>query len=57
VSFEEFAKIIDVQGIVPANTLQIITVPQLKQMQKNGGNALGLKPAGGPIFLINLSTR
>jgi hypothetical protein len=57
VSFEEFAKIRDVQGIVPANTLQIITVPQLTQMQKKGGNALGLKPADGPIFLINLSTR
>lgn len=57
VSFEEFAKIIDVQGIVPANTLQIITVPILEQMQKKGGNALGLSPADGPIFLINLSTR
>jgi hypothetical protein len=57
VSFEEFAKIIDVQGIVPANTLQIITVPILEQMQKKGGNAPGLSPADGPIFLINLSTR
>lgn len=57
VSFEEFAKIRDVQGIVPANTLQVITVPQLEQMQKKGGNALGLSPADGPIFLINLSTR
>jgi hypothetical protein len=57
VSFEEFAKIIDVQGIVPANTFQIITVPQLEQMQKRGGNALGLKPSEGPVFLINLSTR
>jgi hypothetical protein len=57
ISFEEFANIIDVQGIVPANTLQIITVPQLEQMQKWGGNTLGLKPEDGPIFLINLSTR
>lgn len=57
VSFEEFAKIIDVQGIMPANTLQIITVPQLEQMQKKGGNALGIDPVDGPIFLINLSTR
>jgi hypothetical protein len=57
VSFEEFAKIIDVQGIVPANTLQIVSVPAIEQMQKKGGNALGLKPANGPVFLINLSTR
>jgi hypothetical protein len=57
VSFEEFAKVRDVQGIIPANTLQIISVPALEQMQKKGGNALGLKPADGPVFLINLSTR
>lgn len=57
VTFDEFAKIRDVQGIVPANTLQIITIPQLQQMQKKGGNALGLKPTDGPIFLINLSVR
>lgn len=57
VSFEEFAKIRDVAGIVPANTLQTISVPQLEQMQKKGGNALGLSPQDGPVFLINLSTR
>jgi hypothetical protein len=57
VSFEEFATIRDVHGVVPANTLQIITVPQLEQMQKKNGNALGLTPADGPIFLVNLSTR
>jgi len=57
VSFDEFSKVRDVQGIVPANTLQVITLPQLQQMQKKGGNALGLTPADGPIFLINLSTR
>jgi FAD/FMN-containing dehydrogenase len=56
-SFDEFAKIRDVQGIIPANTLQITTVPQLEQMQKKGGNALGLKPSDGPIFLINISMR
>jgi hypothetical protein len=57
VSFDEFAKIRDVQGIIPANTLQITTVPQLEQMQKKGGNSLGLKPSDGPIFLINISMR
>jgi len=57
VTFDEYSRIIDVQGIVPANTLQVITVPQIQQMQKKGGNALGLKPADGPIFLMNLSIR
>jgi hypothetical protein len=57
ITFDEFAKIRDVAGIVPANTLQVITVPQLEQMQKKGGNALGLSPSDGPIFLINLSCR
>ncbi|KAJ4377188.1 hypothetical protein N0V83_000011 [Neocucurbitaria cava] len=57
VSFEEFSKILDVQGIIPANTLQIISVPTLEQMQKNGGNVLGLKPGDGPVFLINISMR
>ncbi|CAO2647057.1 Nn.00g079790.m01.CDS01 [Neocucurbitaria sp. VM-36] len=57
VSFDEFSKILDVQGIIPANTLQIISVPALEQMQKNGGNVLGLKPADGPVFLINISMR
>jgi hypothetical protein len=57
VTFEEFAKIRDVAGIVPANALQIITVPQLEQMQKNGGNALGLSPSDGPIFLLDLNCR
>ncbi|EUC41052.1 hypothetical protein COCMIDRAFT_30127 [Bipolaris oryzae ATCC 44560] len=28
---------------------------QLKGMQKNGGNALGLSSANGPIFIMNLS--
>jgi FAD/FMN-containing dehydrogenase len=57
ITFEEFASILDVQGIVPANTLQAITVPQLTQMQKKGGNALGLTPASGPLLIINLSVR
>ncbi|KAG9192583.1 hypothetical protein G6011_11317 [Alternaria panax] len=56
-TFEEFAKIRDVTGILPANTFQIITVPQLEQMQKKGGNALGLYPSDGPVLVINLSSR
>ncbi|KAF2127003.1 FAD-binding domain-containing protein [Dothidotthia symphoricarpi CBS 119687] len=56
-TFEEFAKIADVTGLVPSNTLQIITVPQLEQMARKGGNALGLSPPDGPIFLINPACR
>ncbi|OAG24666.1 FAD-binding domain-containing protein [Alternaria alternata] len=56
-TYEEFANIRDVAGILPANTFQIITVPQLEQMQKKGGNALGLSPSDGPILIINLSSR
>ncbi|KAF4551376.1 FAD-binding domain-containing protein 71 [Elsinoe fawcettii] len=35
---------------------QSITVPQIENMAKNGGNPLGLKPEDGPLtlFLINL---
>jgi hypothetical protein len=57
VTFDEFAKIRDVPGVLPANTLQVITVPQLEQMQKEGGNALGLSPRGGPILLMNPTCR
>jgi hypothetical protein len=56
-TYEEFAKIQDVAGIPPANTFQIITVPQLEQMQKKSGNALGLSPSDGPILIIYLSSR
>jgi hypothetical protein len=56
-TYEEFAKIRDVAGILPANTFQIITVPQLEQMQRKDGNALGLSPSDGPILIINPSSR
>ncbi|KAL5114005.1 hypothetical protein ACEQ8H_008110 [Pleosporales sp. CAS-2024a] len=53
VALDEYAKIGDVQGVLPANTLQVITVQQLEQMQKKGGNALGIKPSDGPLLLLN----
>ncbi|KAH7380523.1 FAD binding domain-containing protein [Phaeosphaeria sp. MPI-PUGE-AT-0046c] len=55
--FEEFSTLANVSGIIPANALQIITVAQLEQMQKKSGNALGLDPTSGPIFLLNLNMR
>ncbi|OJD19056.1 hypothetical protein AJ78_00928 [Emergomyces pasteurianus Ep9510] len=41
----------NVAGIVPALTLQVITPDVISKMSKNGGNALGLKPCGGPLLL------
>ncbi|CAA9961890.1 GlcD FAD-FMN-containing dehydrogenase [Pyrenophora teres f. maculata] len=57
VAFEEFDKLRDVANILPASIFQVITVPQLEHMQKNGGNALGLSPSDGPILLFSLSSR
>ncbi|EUC29532.1 hypothetical protein COCCADRAFT_40083 [Bipolaris zeicola 26-R-13] len=53
--FSEITGIQSIQGILPTISIQPITEGQLKGMQKNGGNALGLSPAKGPIFLMNLS--
>lgn len=56
-TFEEFGKIRDAAGVLAANTFQVISVPQLEHMQKNGGNALGLSPSEGPILMINIAVR
>lgn len=53
--FEELDAIRDVNGIVPALTLQVITKGQLNAMTKNGGNPLGLSEAAGPFLLVNLN--
>ncbi|KLO97162.1 6-hydroxy-d-nicotine oxidase [Fusarium fujikuroi] len=45
----------NISGIIPAFVVQGITAPQLKQMQKNGGNALGIDYAGGPLLILQLS--
>lgn len=42
-------------GYVPALVLQVISTDMTTQMQKNGGNALGLSPADGNLLLLNLS--
>ncbi|KAF4966899.1 hypothetical protein FSARC_5463 [Fusarium sarcochroum] len=44
----------DIPGIVPNLVVQGITVPQIKQMQKNEGSPLGLDPAEGPLFILQL---
>lgn len=55
VFFEEVASIADAPALIPAATLQVITVPQLQNMAKKGGNALGLSASSGPLLLLNLN--
>jgi hypothetical protein len=53
-----FTLVPDIQnlpGAFPTISIQAITEGQLKGMQKNGGNALGLNPAKGPYFVMNMS--
>ncbi|CAN9126979.1 unnamed protein product [Alternaria alternata] len=44
-----------VEGLSPFISIQAITEGQLKGMQKNGGNALGLDAGKGPYFVMNMS--
>lgn len=55
--YNETADLSDVPGNLIVMTYQSITVPQLQQMSKNGGNPLGLSPSDGPLTLILLSCR
>jgi hypothetical protein len=55
VFFQEVATIADAPALIPACTLQVITVPQLQKMTKNGGNALGLSASSGPLLLVNIN--
>ncbi|KAK7999602.1 hypothetical protein PG990_012202 [Apiospora arundinis] len=45
----------DVPGIGPNIVFQAIGTPQLEQMQKNGGNPLGLDPEDGPVYIMLLA--
>jgi FAD/FMN-containing dehydrogenase len=53
--FEMLPAIEDAAGILPVLSFQAITVPAMQKMQKDGGNALGLDPSEGPIFICNLA--
>jgi hypothetical protein len=44
-----------VTGYVPVLSFQIITMPMIENMKKNGGNPLGLSEEGGPLMLVNPS--
>lgn len=53
--FEMMPTIADASGLLPVLSFQAITVPAMEKMQKNGGNALGLDPKEGPIYICNLA--
>lgn len=52
---EELDPIKDVEGLVPAAVMQIITTDMLTHMEKNGGNALGISDSDGPLILLNVA--
>lgn len=54
--YELLPDIISAENLIPTVTIQLLTVPQMQQMQKYGGNALGLNPADGPLFIMNLAS-
>ena len=53
--FEMLPAIEDAEGILPVLSFQAITVQAMEKMQQNGGNALGMNPKDGPIFICNLA--
>ncbi|KAF1361240.1 FAD-binding domain-containing protein [Lizonia empirigonia] len=55
--YTELPTVQDATGFFPSISIQAITAGQLKGMQKNGGNALGLDPSNGPYFIMNMSSR
>jgi len=53
--YEQEATVADVEKILLIMAIQPITTSAMKAMQKNGGNALGLNPSGGPYFVLNFN--
>jgi hypothetical protein len=47
---EEATSILDVDGIFPSNAFQPISQNIIDQMQKDGGNALGITADRGPLM-------
>jgi hypothetical protein len=52
---EEIAPISNLTGIVPALSYQVMRVPQLQAMTRNGGNAQGIGGGKKPLMVLNLS--
>lgn len=54
--FEEYPAVEGVSGGNPVLIMQGITEGQIKNMAKNGGNALGLSVADGPLYLMHIAS-
>lgn len=54
VCFDMFSELTGVEDVNPASVFQIITKAQMNATMARGGNALGLNPEGGPLFLLNV---
>ncbi|KAH8731845.1 hypothetical protein GQ44DRAFT_670461 [Phaeosphaeriaceae sp. PMI808] len=57
VFYAELPSIKNFDGAFATISIQPITEGQMKGMQKNGGNALGLNASKGPYFIMNMSSR
>ena len=51
---DEVSRIANVSGVVPSCVFQPITTDMTSYFSKNGGNALGVSSADGPLNLINI---
>jgi hypothetical protein len=51
---EEVNAVANVTGILPSLAFQPISTDMTSHFSKNGGNALGISPADGPLNLLNL---
>ncbi|KAF7886831.1 uncharacterized protein EAF02_003478 [Botrytis sinoallii] len=52
---EEANRVVEVPGIMPFMALQPLSLNIIEQMQKRGGNVLGLETEGGPLSIMNLN--
>lgn len=52
---EEITPITNLTGIVPALSYQVMRVPQLQAMTRNGGNTHGIGGGKKPLMIFNLS--
>jgi len=53
----ETVNIMNITGTLPVLVFQPISLAMISHMGKNGGNALGITAANGPLVLINVSTK
>jgi hypothetical protein len=53
----EVTTTMNVTNVLPALVFQPISLAMISHMSKNGGNALGITEANGPLVLINTSVK